>query len=824
MQRLTILLLLIGFSHYLKAQIAGQVTDSKGEPLSYVNVYLKNTSNGTTTNLDGYYELNLTPGKYDLVFQYVGYQTITKAVSIEKNGFQKLNVSLHIQQYQMDEVVIAADAEDPAYAIIRKAQAKRQFYKDQLSNYECDVYMRGFNKITSAPEKIMGIDIGDMEGTLDSTRQGIVYLSESVSKLYTRNGKQKEIMSSSKVSGEPRGYSFNSAKEMEYSFYDNSVELNRDMVSPIATNAMSHYKYKLEGVQYEAKGITVNKIKVIPKNKFGNVFFGHLYIIEDFWNIHSVDLSLSKEATQLAFVDTINFKQVYAPILDNKWVPLSNVIKFKIGAMGFNLEGSFAAVYSKYNIGEVPESVFSKEVYKVLEEANLHDERYWDSIRPMPLTHEEQLDYKVKDSIRIVKESPAYLDSIDRQANAFKPWSLLTGYTQQNSVKKSSVSYSSPISSIRLNSIQGWHSSANITGRKYYNDLRTKLFKVGADLNYGLSEKKFRATAFAEYIDDRFDDIRYRIEGGKKLSQYSRQDPIPEGLNSIFTLLFKNNFLKAYDKEYISLSLARDLGNTIYVRTSIDYENRNPLVNHYNVSETKFTSNNPQLPFSDAPAFDPHQALIFRLSLRFQFGREIWSHPYQTFKTPSKWPILDVYYKGGLNALGSDVDYHVLYASLSKRFDAGIYGDGYGRLMGGGFLGNSPEEFIDYFHFLGNQTHVANAQDRNRFFLLPYYSHSASKGFVQGHFQHKFRGYLLSKVPLLKKTQWQLVGGYKFLKSNTQAYYDEIHIGLDNVGFGIARLFRVDAVWAHDHFDCGEFADCVSGFKFGVVLSSAIMF
>lgn len=824
MQRLTILLLVTCFAYNLTAQIRGQVLDSNGETLSYVNVYLKNTSHGTTTNLDGYYELNLKSGVYELVFQYVGYQTITKKISVQEGRVQDLNVSLEVQQYEMEEIIIAADAEDPAYAIIRKAQAKRLFYKDQLSNYECDAYVRGFNKITSAPEKIMGIDIGDMEGMLDSTRQGIVYLSESVSKLYTRDGKQKEIMSSSKVSGEPQGYSFNSAKEMEYSFYENSVELNRDMVSPIASNAMGHYKYRLEGVQYEDNGLVVNKIKVIPKNKYGNVFFGHLYIVDDLWNIHSVDLSLTKEATQLPFIDTINFKQVYAPIDNKTWVPLSNVIKFKVGAMGFNLEGSFAAVYSAYVFDQVPASIFSREVYKVLEEANLHDEPYWDSIRPIPLTYEERLDYKRKDSIRIVKESPEYLDSIDRKANAFKPWSILTGYTRQNSIKRSSISYSSPISSVRLNSIQGWHSSMGITGRKYFNELESKLVRAGGHLNYGLSEKKIRPSAFLEYLDYRFNNVRYRIEGGKKLSQYSRQDPIPEGLNSIFTLLFKNNYLKAYDKEYVSLNLARDLGNTIHLRTSLDYENRNPLVNHYNLSEEKFTSNNPERINNDSPAFANHQALIFRLALRFQFGREIWSHPYQTFKTPSRWPILDLYYKAGLKALGSDVDYHVMYASLTKRIDAGIYGDSYTRLMGGRFLGDGPTEFMDYFHFLGNQTHVASGLDRNRFFLLPYYSHSANKSFMQGHFQHKFKGYVLSKVPLLKRTQWQLVGGYKFLKSNSRAYYDEFHIGLDNVGFGVARLFRVDAVWANDHFDCGIEDDCASGRTFGFVISSAILF
>lgn len=804
------------------AQITGHVTDESGESLAFVNIHIENSTIGTTTNLEGNYQLQLTKGKYNVVFQYVGYKSVTKSISIP-GSIDILDISMTPESYQMEEVVIAADAEDPAYAIIRKAQKRRKEYKDQLSNYECDVYMRGVNKITSAPEKIMGIDIGDMEGMLDSTRQGIVYLSESVSRLYSKDGRQKEIMKSSKVSGEPQGYSFNSAREMTQSFYNNTFELNRDIVSPIASNALSHYKYRLEGVSYD-DNIVINKIKVIPKNKFGNVFFGYVYIVEDIWNFHSVDLSISKEATQLPFVDTINFKVIFSPAQEKIWVPLSNVVSFKVGAMGFGLEGNFAAVYSNYIIGQVEDKLFNNEVYKVLEEANLSNESYWDSIRPIPLTMEEKTDYHEKDSLRLVKESPAYLDSIDAKANKFKPLSLLFGYRHQDSKLNRVISYTSPIGAVGLNTIQGWNTNIGLQYSKYFDKQKNKIVRAGSKIDYGFSEKVLRSYGFLEYRDWQHDDIMYRIEGGKKLMQYSNQEPIAEGLNSIFTLLFKRNYLKAYDKEYVKLSLARDLGNVVRLRTSIDYEHRTALTNQYMVDESKFTSNNPLLSSDDSSAFDTHQALLFRASLRFQFGREIWSHPYQTVKMRSKWPILDVYYKAGINALGSDVDYHLLYASLTKSVDAGIYGDSFLRLMGGGFLGDSPTQFIDNVHFLGNQTHIANTADRTRFFLLPYYTHSADGGFMQGHFQHKFKGFILSKIPLLKHTQFQLVAGYKFVNSNRQAYYDEFHIGLDNLGFGIARFFRVDAVWSKDHDPCDDALDCAPRNKFGVVVSSSIMF
>ncbi len=66
--------------------------------------------------------------------------------------------------------------------------------------------------LRNVPEKIMGRDIF-IDG-LDSSRSGIVYLSESVSEVFIQKPDQKkEIMISSKVSGRSQGFSWNSALE-----------------------------------------------------------------------------------------------------------------------------------------------------------------------------------------------------------------------------------------------------------------------------------------------------------------------------------------------------------------------------------------------------------------------------------------------------------------------------------------------------------------------------------------------------------------------------------------------------------------------------------
>jgi hypothetical protein len=78
----------------------------------------------------------------------------------------------------------------------------------------------------------------------------------------------KEIVYSSKVSGNNQAFSWNSASAFSSDFYDNIIPLEgvmpRGMISPIADGAFTFYKYKLLGTFYE-DGLVINKIQVIAK-------------------------------------------------------------------------------------------------------------------------------------------------------------------------------------------------------------------------------------------------------------------------------------------------------------------------------------------------------------------------------------------------------------------------------------------------------------------------------------------------------------------------------------------------------------------------------
>ncbi|MFT5678047.1 MAG: hypothetical protein ACI9FY_000585, partial [Patiriisocius sp.] len=150
------------------AQITGNVTDEKGNTLPFVNIYIQDSYTGTTTNDLGYYELNVKESKtHILVFQYLGFKQQIKEVTPSTFPYT-LDVVLIEESVSLSEVVINTN-EDPAYEIIRKTIAQRKENQERIAQFTADFYSRGVWRVTDMPEKILGQEVGDFDGALDST-------------------------------------------------------------------------------------------------------------------------------------------------------------------------------------------------------------------------------------------------------------------------------------------------------------------------------------------------------------------------------------------------------------------------------------------------------------------------------------------------------------------------------------------------------------------------------------------------------------------------------------------------------------------------------
>ena len=322
------------------AQIRGTVTDDKGNPLPFVSVFEENTYAGTTTNEQGKYQLNVKEiGGNIITIQYLGYKTQKHILQI--NQFPHyFDVRLKEENYNLQEVVLSS-TENPANGIIRNAIANRKQNSMKTARFTADFYSRGIFRLKNAPKKILGQEIGDFDGALDSTGTGILYLSETVSKIiFEKPDNLNEKIIASKISGRDNGFSYNTARATIYDFYDNTIQFSISMISPIAENAFGYYKYSLDGTFYDERNNLINKIKVIPRRDTEPVFEGYIYIIEDSWAIYGIDLDIKGYRMKEEFLDVMKLKQNFSYNETNQiWAKNSQSLEFEAGAFGIKFTG-----------------------------------------------------------------------------------------------------------------------------------------------------------------------------------------------------------------------------------------------------------------------------------------------------------------------------------------------------------------------------------------------------------------------------------------------------------------------------------------------------
>ncbi len=89
-----------------QTKVSGRVTDKKGEPLVGVNIYFKDTYDGTITDAEGYFQAaSSEPGELILIARFVGYKNFEQAVS---KGSYTLNIVLKESAQSLEAVTVTA--------------------------------------------------------------------------------------------------------------------------------------------------------------------------------------------------------------------------------------------------------------------------------------------------------------------------------------------------------------------------------------------------------------------------------------------------------------------------------------------------------------------------------------------------------------------------------------------------------------------------------------------------------------------------------------------------------------------------------------------
>lgn len=815
--------------------VKGTVTDEKGNPLAYASISVKGRNSGTTTNAEGKYQLELSEGVYFITCQYVGYARQEKKVAVN-GAVTTADFQLAVQQTAMKEVIVKSGGEDPAYAVIRNAIKKRPEYREPMDSFICEAYIKTLMKTRKLPKRVLGQKIEDQdrkEMGVDSTGKGILFLSESLTRISFQKPKVKMEVISGRESGS-NGYGFNFPSFIN--FYENNVNVlttqfaPRGFVSPIAEGALNYYRYKYLGTFWE-DGKEINQIKVIPKRKYEPLFSGTINITEGDWRIHSLDLLLTKEA-QLQLLDTMRIRQIHTPVAGGAWRTKDQTVYYTFNILGIDAVGTFLNVYNSYNPHPAfPPHYFNKVVIAYDTAVNKHSHEYWDSVRPVQLEPEEVKDYLVKDSIykRSLDSAGSHTvrDSLRKHQGAVNLKQIFyKGFSRSNydPVAPVGFNWQGAAKGLQYNTVEGVALQLQASWQKTWLKQGRSLI-VTPNLRYGFNNTHLNAWTGVEWQNRSTDNSgtgnsSWIVSGGKRVSQFNNENPISPLENSLYTLLEHRNYMKIYENYFGELRFKKRFESDLRLNAGIRYENRLPLDNTTDYSlfrkDRLFTPNYPYEIMGSQ--FVKHQAVIADVELEYQPGQRYIQFPKRKVAIGSSYPTFSLHYTKGIqHVLGSDVNFDKWKFSAWDKMNLKLLGTFHYRLSIGGFFNTKQVYAQDYQHFNGNQLIIAS-QYLNSFQMAPYYSNSTTASFyTEAHIEHHFNGLLTNKIPLFKKLNWNLVAGANAFRVNTHNYYVEYFAGLENIG----KVLRVDVVNGYLNGQAGTVGVRIG---FGGLLGSSLRF
>ncbi|MCK6618068.1 MAG: DUF5686 and carboxypeptidase regulatory-like domain-containing protein [Cyclobacteriaceae bacterium] len=845
--------------------IRGTIKADDGTLLSYATIYVKQLGTGTTTNVNGYYELSMPPGSYNIVYQYLGYETQERQVTVAEK-FEDINIVMKQQVIVLQQVTISSGNEDPAYTIMRKAIAKAKYHTQQIDSFSARVYIKGAGKLKDYPwlaKKAL-----EKEGI----KKDRVFISESVSEIqYRRPATFSEKVISIRSDGKDNNTSPNAF--IFGSFYQPVIA---ETVSPLSPAAFGYYKFEYQGT-FKDRNYDISRIKVTPRSRGDNVVEGTIFIVEDWWSIHSLDITTTKLGVK------IGVKQVYAPIDDKAWLPVSQQFVVDGRFFGFEFEYNYLATVSDYKIMLNPELVVEtmeviddklhkeqakeiekkygqknqqlqermasgkeitrKELKTILKEyekderqeqkepevlynttfkvdsgAYKKDSAYWSLIRPVPLTLEEVKGYKVTDSIAIEEKKREEGDTIKRaQKNkkGFQPWDLIVGDYYKIS-KHSNLQIEFP--QVWFNTVEGFNLIYRLNYGIIVQDTNRTRINIRPTLRYAFARELASGTL---RLQVRNRNHRFELEGGRYIRQFNADEPILPVINTFTTLLAGQNWMKIYERDFVSMFYRRRFSPKYSAETTWSWALRRELFNNDYfrwISQERnegFTPNAPvnlELPNS---SFAEHYAFVGSigfsarpwLKYRIRNGRKS--------EIENSSPTFNLYYEKGFTGLKSQLDFNRIEIGGRHEFGIGVRGRMHLALRGGAFINTDSLAFMDFKHFLGNRTPLATTDPIGSFRLLDYYLHSTADKYLIANMHYQFRRFLVSSIYEVRMLGIRENIFVNYLATPTSKNYTELGYGIN----GILRFFRIEATVA---FQDGKYQSY--GFRFGIATNLAVRF
>ncbi|RYU93086.1 DUF5686 and carboxypeptidase regulatory-like domain-containing protein [Emticicia agri] len=872
MFRLKLIYLFFFFITELQAGgIKGIITNSKGERLPFTSIIVKGQNSGTMANAEGEYLLNLKPGTYEVNFQFLGYKTLIRRVTIAED-FIELNIKLEEQSVSLKEVKISSKEEDPAYTIMRKAIAKSKIHQKQVISYQAKAYVKNSVLLNKIP-LVLRKDLNKQ-----NIKEGVPFLSESVMEISYAQPNSKYT----KVFGQKSTFEGISMSDGFYlfDFYDPGT--NR--VSPLSPLAFKYYRFEYEGF-FEDRGMIVNKIKILPKSYGDGVWQGTIHIIDNYWNIHSIDVETIDNGLNL------KLSQYYGPI-EKVWLPINQRLDFSGKLFGFDFmikaqvnanysaiktnpafveeiklidetkEGKFQDPLSKKslkdsktenllkeqkefsikNIRKIMKDfekeerkqakeknkdldVVSNEIIEIDPQARTRDSTFWSNIRNIPLTVEEKKSYQFGDSIKVARVQKKDSLKKDSVRKSWQYFIMNYDFKLKNGKYLHFEPPYMPLVGLNYNSVEGIVADLGL-GYKNHTLFSPRVrfkYNVYGNIRYAFEEKGVRGRLGFEFEKS---GSKLTVGLGKYITQFDPNSFIFEWMNSVTTLLNEQNFLKIYDKKYGTLGYAFEKDPRLTLSTNIEIAERSPLENLNKIYTIKdfekngFSINNPPSIELGNGAFQKHTAFIWQGQMRWTPSSKVSIRNGIRKILAGKAPAITLTYKKGM----IDADFDYLSLNVKQNISLGQLGKLDYMIEAGDFFNNRKVYLMDMKHINNNYLNALQTGLFARYRLLNtrvpvegeenityinQYRFSTKGAYLQGHVINEFKKLLLTQVPLARI--WGLKEDIfvNYLNSPSLKNYVEIGYGID----GILKALRLEAITSYEN---GKYQRW--GFKLGVTM------
>lgn len=293
------------FPFVTQAQItfSGHVIDADSkESLSFVSVWVKGTNNAVYTQLDGSFSLSGIKSTDTVQISALGY----KDYEIVGRTILKTDMEIVLipDAIKMD-VVTVSPGKNPAIPIVKKAIRNRHENRpDGVKNIELIEYNKLNFSLSGIDSSVFNVgfirkhaDILVKTNDYDDTWNIPLYFSEYMTYQKLRENRAPEVQ---EIVKNQHGSSFiesdivtkyiESLNE-DMTFYGNLRFLQKDFISPIATQALVYYRYYLDDSLTD-NGKTYYRLRFKPKNSQDLAFFGYMIIEKESGTLTEIDATL----------------------------------------------------------------------------------------------------------------------------------------------------------------------------------------------------------------------------------------------------------------------------------------------------------------------------------------------------------------------------------------------------------------------------------------------------------------------------------------------------------------------------------------------------